>query len=230
MVHKKNRSKFGVANQFLNNRLCFDCNFVSQSFNTINMTHDFSNLTALLSRCNAKMADAVISEIRAAVNDAAQYSQSVNAAVTRLSFNVKKAKKALAEERAAVRAAKKAEKTQTETQTQTQTQTETQTQTSPSQYVNGQMAGYIKRCSEQNIQDILNCYIHLLLTGNILNPADDSRYFNNFLLMAKAAGFVTDGTAITEQQIDDFVRNNPVFPLNRAQRRRLERFQRKHKR
>ena len=192
------------------------------------MTHDFSNLTALLSRCNAKMADAVISEIRAAVNDAAQYSQSVNAAVTRLSFNVKKAKKALAEERAAVRAAKKAEKTQTETQTETQTQT--QTQTSPSQYVNGQMAGYIKRCSEQNIQDILNCYIHLLLTGNILNPADDSRYFNNFLLMAKAAGFVTDGTAITEQQIDDFVRNNPVFPLNRAQRRRLERFQRKHKR
>lgn len=192
------------------------------------MTHDFSNLTALLSRCNAKMADAVISEIRAAVNDAAQYSQSVNAAVTRLSFNVKKAKKTLAEERAAVRAAKKAEKTQTETRTQTQTQT--QTQTSPSQYVNGQMAGYIKRCSEQNIQDILNCYIHLLLTGNILNPADDSRYFNNFLLMAKTAGFVTDGTAITEQQIDDFVRNNPVFPLNRAQRRRLERFQRKHKR
>lgn len=198
------------------------------------MTHDFSNLTALLSRCNAKMADAVISEIRAAVNDAAQYSQSVNAAVTRLSFNVKKAKKALAEERAAVRAAKKAEKTQTETQTETQTQTQTQTQnetqTSPSQYVNGQMAGYIKRCSEQNIQDILNCYIHLLLTGNILNPADDSRYFNNFLLMAKAAGFVTDGTAITEQQINDFVRNNPVLPLNRAQRRRLERFQRKHKR
>lgn len=196
------------------------------------MTHDFSNLTALLSRCNAKMADAVISEIRAAVNDAAQYSQSVNAAVTRLSFNIKKAKKALAEERAAVRAAKKAEKTQTETQTQmeTQTQNETQTQTSPCQYVNGQMAGYIKRCSEQNIQDILNCYIHLLLTGNILDPADDPRYFNNFLLMAKATGFVTDGTAITEQQINDFVRNNPVLPLNRAQRRRLERFQRKHKR
>ena len=36
------------------------------------MTHDFTTLTSVLSRCSAKVADQVIAEIRSAIDAAAQ--------------------------------------------------------------------------------------------------------------------------------------------------------------
>ena len=257
------------------------------------MEHNFANLTTVLSRCSAKIANNVIEEIRAAINDALQGEHRSSAALTKMSFNLKKVKAERAAERAERRAAKKAaQQTQTARQgasievttseeytnsaalyninhqafdymcdsednachifsnnhpnvddflstipenlcdelaTQIRAVAEIKLDAEPSIslpismrcVVNRQMAGYLKRCSEENIQSILNCYFHLLFTGRTFTPADP-RYFNNFLSMARAYGIVTDGTAITPAQLNNFLNNNPVLPLNRAQRRRLK--------
>ncbi len=72
------------------------------------MEHNFANLTTVLSRCSAKIANNVIEEIRAAINDALQGEHRSSAALTKMSFNLKKVKAERAAERAERRAAKKA--------------------------------------------------------------------------------------------------------------------------
>lgn len=89
-------------------------------------------------------------------------------------------------------------------------------------FINRQMAGYLKRCSEEHIHTIVNSYIQLLFTGCVYllgNP----RYLNNFILLARAYGIVTTGSAIAPEQPDYYLRQNPVLPLNRAQRRHFQR-------
>lgn len=89
-------------------------------------------------------------------------------------------------------------------------------------FINRQMAGYLKRCTEENIQTIVNSYIQLLFTGCV-NVPGDPRYLSNFILLARAYGIVTTGSAISPEQLDQYLHSNPVMPLNRAQRRRLQR-------
>ena len=95
-------------------------------------------------------------------------------------------------------------------------------------FINRPMAGYLKRCSEEHIQTIINSYIQLLFTGAVYLPGDP-RYLNNFILLARAYGIVTTGSAIAPEQLDYYLRQNPVLPLNRAQRRHLQRRQKSAK-
>ena len=89
-------------------------------------------------------------------------------------------------------------------------------------FINRQMAGYLKSCTEEHIQIVVNSYIQLLFTGTVYVPGDP-RYLNNFILLARAYGIVTTGSAIAPEQLDYYLRQNPVLPLNRAQRRHLQR-------
>ena len=208
------------------------------------MTHDFSNLTSVLSRCSDDLAAKVIAEIRNAIADAREGLRQPATNLMKITFNIKKIKAQKATERAARRAEKKAAKQAQAAQEPAQTPiriescgeaeaellppTPLPTIPSPARlYINAPMAGYIKRCSEENIQHVLNSYIHLLLTGSVYDTQADARYLNNFLFLAKRDNIITDGTAITQQQIDNYLYDNPVMPYNRATRRRLERAARK---
>ena len=222
------------------------------------MTHDFSNLTSVLSRCSDDLAAKVIAEIRNAIADAREGLRQPATNLMKITFNIKKIKAQKATERAARRAEKKAAKQAQAAQEPAQApfciestaslpaqapiriescgeaeaellpSTPLPTIPSPARlYINAPMAGYIKRCSEENIQHVLNSYIHLLLTGSVYDTQADARYLNNFLFLAKRDNIITDGTAITQQQIDNYLYDNPVMPYNRATRRRLERAARK---
>ena len=204
------------------------------------MTHDFSNLTSVLSRCSDDLAAKVIAEIRNAIADAREGLRQPATNLMKITFNIKKIKAQKATERAARRAEKKAAKQAQAAQEPAQAPirnescgeaeaellppTPLPTIPSPARlYINAPMAGYIKRCSEENIQHVLNSYIHLLLTGSVYDTQADARYLNNFLFLAKRDNIISDGTAITQQQIDNYLYDNPVIPCNRAMRRRLER-------
>ncbi|MGN0209753.1 MAG: hypothetical protein ACI391_01395 [Muribaculaceae bacterium] len=236
------------------------------------MTHDFSNLTSVLSRCSDDLAAKVIAEIRNAIADAREGLRQPATNLMKITFNIKKIKAQKATERAARRAEKKAAKQAQAAQEPAQTPIRIEsTASEPAQtpiriestaqepaqapiriescgeaeaellpptplptipsparlYINAPMAGYIKRCSEENIQHVLNSYIHLLLTGSVYDTQADARYLNNFLFLAKRDNIITDGTAITQQQIDNYLYDNPVMSYNRATRRRLERAARK---
>ena len=258
------------------------------------MTHDFSNLTSVLSRCSDDLAAKVIAEIRNAIADAREGLRQPATNLMKITFNIKKIKAQKATERAARRAEKKAAKQAQAAQEPAQTPIRIESTASvpaqtpiriestasvPAQapiriescgeaeaellpptplpapirnescgeaeaellpptplptipsparlYINAPMAGYIKRCSEENIQHVLNSYIHLLLTGSVYDTQADARYLNNFLFLAKRDNIITDGTAITQQQIDNYLYDNPIMPYNRATRRRLERAARK---
>ena len=222
----------------------FSLYLCTKSFNLTIMTHDFSNLTSVLSRCSDDLAAKVIAEIRNAIADAREGLRQPATNLMKITFNIKKIKAQKATERAARRAEKKAAKQAQAAQEPAQTPiriescgeaeaellppTPLPTIPSPARlYINAPMAGYIKRCSEENIQHVLNSYIHLLLTGSVYDTQADARYLNNFLFLAKRDNIITDGTAITQQQIDNYLYDNPVMPYNRATRRRLERAARK---
>ena len=226
----------------------------TKSFNLTIMTHDFSNLTSVLSRCSDDLAAKVIAEIRNAIADAREGLRQPATNLMKITFNIKKIKAQKATERAARRAEKKAAKQAQaasepasirnestapqpapirnescgEAEAELLPPTPLPTIPSPARlYINAPMAGYIKRCSEENIQHVLNSYIHLLLTGSVYDTQADARYLNNFLFLAKRDNIITDGTAITQQQIDNYLYDNPIMPYNRATRRRLERAARK---
>ncbi len=218
----------------------FSLYLCTKSFNLTIMTHDFSNLTSVLSRCSDDLAAKVIAEIRNAIADAREGLRQPATNLMKITFNIKKIKAQKATERAARRAEKKAAKQAQAAQEPAQAPirnescgeaeaellppTPLPTIPSPARlYINAPMAGYIKRCSEENIQHVLNSYIHLLLTGSVYDTQADARYLNNFLFLAKRDNIISDGTAITQQQIDNYLYDNPVIPCNRAMRRRLER-------
>ena len=74
------------------------------------MTHDFSNLTSVLSRCSDDLAAKVIAEIRNAIADAREGLRQPATNIMKITFNIKKIKAQKATERAARRAEKKAAK------------------------------------------------------------------------------------------------------------------------
>ena len=74
---------------------------------------------------------------------------------------------------------------------------------------------------------VLNSYLHLILTGNLVHTADDHRYLDNFITLARTLGLIDNPEPTTAEQAAAFFIDNPALPLPRAQRRAIERMRRK---
>lgn len=92
------------------------------------------------------------------------------------------------------------------------------------------MVKYLRRCPDNYMLAVLNSYVGVLLTGNVVNTVDDARYLNNFILMAQCAGIIHRDQQPTPEQAAAFFLDNPALPLPRAERRRLQRLRAKHQR
>lgn len=212
------------------------------------MTHEFSTLSTILARCGEKVANQALEEIKAAVNQAvaeATTPAEVDAAFDPLATSITTARAARRAKSAARRAAKKAqEATQATESTEAKiaksakiakaanmaTQAN-QAPEVPDAYITPAMVQYLRRCPDAYLLQVLNTYIHLIRTGNLIFAADDRRYISNFLLLARSAGIIVHEDApITPQEITNYFLDNPALPLPRAQRRALERAQRRARR
>lgn len=200
------------------------------------MTHDFSTLSTILSRCGEKVANQALEEIKAAVNQAvaeATTPAEVDAAFDPLATTITTARAARRAKSAARRAAKKAQEPTESTEAKIATQA-TQAQEAsevPDTYITPAMVQYLRRCPDAYLLQVLNTYIHLIRTGNLIFAADDRRYISNFLLLARSVGIIAHEDApITPQDITNYFLDNPALPLPRAQRRALERAQRRARR
>lgn len=203
------------------------------------MTQEFSNLSIILARCGEKIANQALEEIKAAVNQAVAQAATpaeVDTAFAPLSTTITTAKATRAAKAAARRAAKKAQKaTEPAQQTPAGTRCEScgeaeaeQPADAPDTYLTPAMVQYLRRCPDDYLLQVLTTYIHLLRTGNLIFLADDRRYINNFLLLARSAGIIAHPDAtITTDEITNYFFNNPALPIPRAQRRALERAQRR---
>lgn len=214
------------------------------------MTHEFSTLSTILARCGEKVAKQALEEIKAAVNQAvaeATTPAEVDAAFDPLATSITTARAARRAKSAARRAAKKAQEATEPSQQVLGTCSEScgeaeaeQPVTSPSpsgvgwgeaSYITPAMVQYLRRCPDAYLLQVLNTYIHLIRTGNLIFAADDRRYISNFLLLARYAGIIVHEDApITPQEITNYFLDNPALPLPRAQRRALERAQRRARR
>lgn len=203
------------------------------------MTQEFSNLSIILARCGEKIANQALDEIKVAVKQAVAEGSTpaeVDTAFAPLSTTITTAKASRAAKAAARRAAKKAKKaTETTQQTPAVTRSEfcgeaeaEQPATAPDTYLTPAMVQYLRRCPDDYLLQVLTTYIHLLRTGNLIFLADDQRYINNFLLLARSAGIIAHPDApITSDEITNYFFNNPALPFPRAQRRALERARRR---
>lgn len=207
------------------------------------MTQEFTNLSIILARCGEKIANQALEEIKAAVNQAVAQAATpaeVDTAFATLSTTITTAKATRAAKAAARRAAKKAQKPTLPTEAKIATQAIQATEQpvtfpSPSEegqggatYLTPAMVQYLRRCPDDYLLQVLTTYIHLLRTGNLIFLADDRRYINNFLLLARSAGIIAHPDApITPDEITNYFFNNPALPIPRAQRRALERAQRR---
>lgn len=212
------------------------------------MTHEFSTLSTILARCGEKVANQVLEEIKAAVNQAvaeATTPAEVDAAFDPLATSITTARAARRAKSAARRAAKKAQEAIQATESteakiaksaklaksaNMATQAN-QAPEVPDAYITPAMVQYLRRCPDAYLLQVLNTYIHLIRTGNLIFAADDRRYISNFLLLARYAGIIVHEDApITPQEITNYFLDNPALPLPRAQRRALERAQRRARR
>ena len=203
------------------------------------MTHDFSTLSTILARCGEKVANQALEEIKAAVNQAvaeATTPAEVDAAFDPLATTITTARAARRAKSAAHRAAKKAQEPtepteSTEAKIATQATQAQEASEVPDTYLTPAMVQYLRRCPDAYLLQVLNTYIHLIRTGNLIFAADDRRYISNFLLLARSAGIIAHEDApITPQEITNYFLDNPALPLPRAQRRALERAQRRARR
>ncbi|MGN0224257.1 MAG: hypothetical protein ACI4AM_09585 [Muribaculaceae bacterium] len=203
------------------------------------MTQEFSNLSIILARCGEKIANQALEEIKAAVNQAVAQAATpaeVDTAFAPLSTTITTAKATRAAKAAARRAAKKAQElAEPAQQAPADTRCEScgeaeaeQPAAAPDTYLTPAMVQYLRRCPDDYLLQVLTTYIHLLRTGNLIFLADDRRYINNFLLLARSAGIIAHPDApITPDEITNYFLNNPALPIPRAQRRALERAQRR---
>ena len=93
-----------------------------------------------------------------------------------------------------------------------------------------EMVKYLRRCPDQYMLAVLNSYLHLILTGNLVHTADDHRYLDNFITLARTLHIIDNPEPPTALQAATFLFDNPALPMPRAERRALERLRRKHRR
>lgn len=202
---------------------------------------NFENLSQALSRCGEKVANEAINEIKeaivkavaegATVTDVDALLEPVQTTITAAQV-IRRGK--VAARRAAKKAAKEAshaEKSDTQRCGSLASRQSTGAKESDcSTYFNADMVKYLRRCPDNYMLAVLNSYVGVLLTGNVVNTVDDARYLNNFILMAQCAGIIHRDQQPTPEQAAAFFLDNPALPLPRAERRRLQRLRAKHQR
>ena len=237
------------------------------------MTHDFTTLTSVLSRCSAKVADQVIAEISNAISAAKQDDNHADEAVTEMAATVHKinAEKAAArrEKAAARRAAKKAAANDSAERSESprsgsvavasrlaagsakpsgaeapdeaaarcescgEAEAELPSASSsgaaPCTAFTDKMVKYLRQCPAQHMLAVLNSYVHLLFTGNLIHSDADHRFLENFIYLARLESIIQNDQQPTIEQAAAFLFDNPALPLPRAERRRLQRLARKHR-
>ncbi|MGN0222568.1 MAG: hypothetical protein ACI4AM_00930, partial [Muribaculaceae bacterium] len=94
-------------------------------------------------------------------------------------------------------------------------------------YFTPAMVKYLRRCPDQYMLAVLNSYLHLIFTGNLIHTADDHRYLDNFITLTRTLGLIDNPEPPTAEQAATFLFDNPALPIPRAQRRAIERLRRK---
>ena len=89
------------------------------------------------------------------------------------------------------------------------------------------MVKYLRQCPAQQMLAVLNSYVHLLFTGNLIHTDPDRRFLENFIYLARLEGVIHNDQDPTAEQAAAFLFDNPALPLPRAQRRAIERLRRK---
>ena len=100
----------------------------------------------------------------------------------------------------------------------------------PATYFTPEMEKYLRRCPDQYLLAGLNSYFHLIFTGNLVHTADDHRYLDNFIPLARTLGIIDNPEPPTALQAATFLFDNPALPMPRAQHPALERLRRKQSR
>ena len=201
------------------------------------MTHDFTTLTSVLSRCSAKVADQVIAEISNAISAAKQDDNHVDEAVAEMATTVHKinAEKAAArrEKASARRAAKKAAKADAKEMARCEScgeaEAELPSASTPCTAFTDKMVKYLRQCPAQHMLAVLNSYVHLLFTGTLIHSDADHRFLENFIYLARLERIIQNDQQPTMEQAAAFLFDNPALPLPRAERRRFQRLARKHR-
>ena len=205
------------------------------------MTHDFTTLTSVLSRCSAKVADQVIAEISTAISAAKQDDNHADEAVAEMAATVHKinAEKAAArrEKSAVRRAAKEAEKAAAKETARCESCGEAEAElpstsssvAAPCTAFTDKMVKYLRQCPAQQMLAVLNSYVHLLFTGNLIHSDADHRFLENFIYLARLERIIQNDQQPTMEQAAAFLFDNPALPLPRAERRRFQRLARKHR-
>ena len=208
------------------------------------MTHNeisFDNLQQALSRCGEKLATEAINEIRTAINQAvaqAATATDVDTLLHPMQTTIEAAQTARREKAAARRAAKKAAQPEAEQSKSSDASLWSCGVASrlaagsaeaemPAAAFTPEMVKYLRRCPDQYMLAVLNSYLHLILTGNLVHTADDHRYLDNFITLARTLGIIDNPEPPTALQAATFLFDNPAIPLPRAQRRAIERLRRK---
>ena len=195
------------------------------------MTHSensFENLSQVFARCGEKVANLALAELQSAINQAvaAHASQAdveaifepVRSSITeakaerrarRIAAKAKKQAKAPADNKPSVAAPASAEAEK------------------PAEAVTSDMVKYLRRCPDNYMLQVLNSYIHLLLTGALVDTSDDPRYLRHFITMARASKIIDNPQPASIDDLTDFFFDNPALPMPRAQRRQFERDLRK---
>ena len=91
------------------------------------------------------------------------------------------------------------------------------------------MVKYLRQCPAQQMLAVLNSYVHLLFTGNLIHSDADHRFLENFIYLARLERIIQNDQQPTMEQAAAFLFDNPALPLPRAERRRFQRLARKHR-
>ena len=187
------------------------------------MQHTFSNLSSLLSRCGAKLADAVINEINTAIDQAVNgHAEEITADAATLRTEVDDAQAARKQARDERRAQKQAQKEAQKAAENDEPVNESRT--IASRYITFDMASLLAGTNISNMCNALNSYIHLLLTGQFVRTMVNSRVFEQFLLLSTRSTYIAEGSAITADDITYIANHLPALgECNRAMRRKFER-------
>ena len=214
------------------------------------MEHNFENLSAVLSRCSAQVTEQVIAEVRNAIREANNGSTLPESYLSRMHVRLRrvKAEKAAerrakaAERRAAKKAAKEAEKAAKEAEekvtkeaisnescgeAEAELPSTSTSVAAPCTAFTDKMVKYLRQCPAQQMLAVLNSYVHLLFTGNLIHTDPDHRFLENFIYLARLEAVIHNDQDPTAEQAAAFLFDNPALPLPRAQRRAIERLRRK---
>ena len=186
------------------------------------MQHSFSNLSSLLSRCGAKLADAVINEINTAIDQAVNgHAEEITADAATLRTEVDDAQAARKQARDERRAQKQAQK-EAQKAAENDDEPVNESRTIASRYITFDMASLLAGTNISNMCNALNSYIHLLLTGQFVRTMVNSRVFEQFLLLSTRSTYIAEGSAITADDITYIANHLPALgECNRAMRRKF---------